>query len=47
VNAIVAGLAARPFRRYVSPRSLAAFGAINVGEGSMTLMSRRPVGGIA
>jgi hypothetical protein len=42
-----AGLAAFAFRRYVSARSLAAFGAIHLGEGSMTSMSRRPVGGIA
>jgi len=41
------GLAAFPFRRYVSARSVAAVGAIIQGEGSMTSMSSRPVEGIA
>jgi hypothetical protein len=42
----VAGLALFQFRRYVL-RDRRHFGTITTEEGSMTLMSRRPVEGIA
>jgi len=43
----LAGLADFPFRRYVSRAIGGRFWHDHQGEGSMTLMSRRPVEGIA